>query len=77
MSDKKIKIYLDNCCYNRPFDEQNQDLIRLETERFIYLIKREHFDYTEWQRTLWDNLTIDEVYQLAADREKARRNDSR
>ena len=32
MSDKKIKIYLDNCCYNRPFDEQNQDLIRLETE---------------------------------------------
>ena len=32
MSEKKIKIYLDNCCYNRPFDEQNQDLIRLETE---------------------------------------------
>ena len=27
-----IKIYLDNCCYNRPFDEQNQNLIRLETE---------------------------------------------
>ena len=26
------KIYLDNCCYNRPFDEQSQDLIRLETE---------------------------------------------
>jgi len=44
----------------------------VETERFIYLIKREHFDYTEWQRTLWDDMTIDEVYQLAADREKAR-----
>ena len=44
----------------------------VETERFIYLIKREHFDYTEWQRTLWDNMTIDEVYQLAADRERAR-----
>jgi len=27
-----MKIYLDNCCYNRPFDEQNQDLIRIETE---------------------------------------------
>jgi predicted nucleic acid-binding protein len=27
-----LRIYLDNCCYNRPFDEQNQDLIRLETE---------------------------------------------
>jgi len=22
----------------------------VETERFIYLVKREHFDYTEWQR---------------------------
>ena len=32
MSNKKIKIYLDNCCYNRPFDEQIQGLIRLETE---------------------------------------------
>ncbi|MCL2814499.1 MAG: hypothetical protein FWD23_07855 [Oscillospiraceae bacterium] len=27
----KIKIYLDNCCFNRPFDEQNQILIELET----------------------------------------------
>jgi len=26
------KIYLDNCCYNRPFDEQSQSLIILETE---------------------------------------------
>ena len=46
----------------------------VETERFIYLIKREYFDYTEWQRTLWKDLTIDEVYKLAADREKARAN---
>ena len=44
----------------------------VEAERFIYLIKREHFDYTEWQRDLWNDLTIDEVFQLAADREKAR-----
>ena len=44
----------------------------VETERFIYLIKKEHFDYTEWQRTLWDDMTVDEVYKLAADREKAR-----
>ena len=44
----------------------------VETERFIYLIKRENFNYTEWQQTLWDNLTIDEVYKLAADREKER-----
>jgi hypothetical protein len=27
-----LRVYLDNCCYNRPFDEQKHDLIRLETE---------------------------------------------
>ena len=25
-------IYLDNCCFNRPFDDQLQIKIRLETE---------------------------------------------
>ena len=28
----KIKIYLDNCTYNRPFDDQTQIKIALETE---------------------------------------------
>jgi len=27
-----MRIYLDNCCYNRPFDRQAQLLVRLETE---------------------------------------------
>lgn len=27
-----MRIYLDNCCYNRPYDEQGQLRIRLETE---------------------------------------------
>jgi len=27
-----IKIYLDNCCFNRPFDNQSQLRIRLEAE---------------------------------------------
>ncbi len=26
-----MRVYLDNCCYNRPFDEQSQLRIRLET----------------------------------------------
>ena len=29
---KKIKIYLDNCCFNRPYDDQTYLLTRLETE---------------------------------------------
>ena len=26
------KVYLDNCCFNRPYDDQTQILISLETE---------------------------------------------
>ncbi len=28
----KPKLYLDNCCFNRPFDDPSQLLVRLETE---------------------------------------------
>ena len=31
------KIYLDNCCYNRPFDSQTQMKIRLETEAKLFI----------------------------------------
>ena len=44
----------------------------VEAERFIYLVKRERFDYTEWQRDLWNDKSIDEVFALAAERERAR-----
>jgi len=27
-----VKVYLDNCCFNRPFDNQTQIRIRLESE---------------------------------------------
>lgn len=27
-----MRVYLDNCCYNRPFDDQSQLRVRLETE---------------------------------------------
>ena len=34
---KKIKIYLDICSYNRPFDSQSQIKIRLETEAKLHI----------------------------------------
>jgi len=34
---KKTKIYLDICSYNRPFDDQSQMKIRLETEAKLYI----------------------------------------
>jgi predicted nucleic acid-binding protein len=33
----KPKLYLDNCCFNRPFDDQSQLLVRLETEAKLYI----------------------------------------
>ncbi len=32
-----LKIYLDNCCFNRPFDDPSQIRIRLEAEAKLYL----------------------------------------
>ena len=32
-----IRIYLDNCCFNRPFDDQSQIRVRLETDAKLYI----------------------------------------
>ncbi|MDR3302445.1 MAG: hypothetical protein LBT01_07975 [Spirochaetaceae bacterium] len=34
----------------------------VEAERFITLILREPFDYTEWQRGLYEGVSLDEFY---------------
>ena len=31
------RIYLDNCCYNRPFDDQHQVRVFLETQAKLYI----------------------------------------
>jgi hypothetical protein len=38
----------------------------IETERFIMLIQKETFDYTKWQENLFDDMTIEEIYNNAA-----------
>ena len=40
------KVYLDNCVLNRPFDDQSQERIRLETEAIILLLAR--LERKEW-----------------------------
>ncbi len=32
-----MRIYLDNCCFNRPFDDQRHTRIRLETEAKLHI----------------------------------------
>jgi hypothetical protein len=37
----------------------------VQAERFIALVQREPFDYTQWHRTLWPEKGVDEVSQPA------------
>jgi len=37
-----MRIYLDVCCLNRPFDDQAQDRIRLEAEAVLLILNRIH-----------------------------------
>ncbi|MDR2642825.1 MAG: hypothetical protein LBC74_08520 [Planctomycetaceae bacterium] len=37
----------------------------VEVERFITLLLREPFDYTEWQKNLYNDKTVDEIGQDA------------
>ena len=33
----KVSVYLDNCCYNRPYDDQTQIKISLETQAKLHI----------------------------------------
>ncbi len=42
-----MKIYMDNCCYNRPYDDQSQMRIYLETQAKLHIqdmIRREKIE---------------------------------
>ena len=41
------------------------DLGNVQAERFISLIIREPFDYTNWQRDLWPDESVEELSQKA------------
>ena len=32
-----VRVYLDNCCYNRPYDDQTQITISLETQAKLHI----------------------------------------
>jgi hypothetical protein len=41
-------------------------------EKFIALLSREPFDYTEWQRCLWPDMTVEELSKAAMVRQSHR-----
>lgn len=47
-----MSVYLDNCCYNRPYDDQEQP---------------PKFDYTEWRKDKFNDMTAEELNNAAAE----------
>ena len=39
----------------------------VDAEKFISLINKEPFDYTQWQSTLWKDQTIEQISEKAMD----------
>jgi predicted nucleic acid-binding protein len=37
---RKLKIYMDNCCYNRPYDDQENPKVVVETLAKLYIQER-------------------------------------
>ena len=43
-----MKVYLDACCLNRPFDDQTQPRVRLEAEAISLILEKLHQAEWEW-----------------------------
>ena len=54
-------VYLDNCVLNRPFDDQSQERIRLETEAIILLLARLQRKEWTWLGSQALELEIDKI----------------
>ncbi|MCL2080886.1 MAG: hypothetical protein FWH16_02180 [Oscillospiraceae bacterium] len=44
----------------------------VDAEKFISLIIKEPFDYTKWQETLYDDMTVEELSKTAMDFRKSK-----
>ena len=53
-----MRVYLGNCCYNRPFDEQGQLRVRLETEAKLEIQSQMRLGILEY---VWSDMLTGEV----------------
>ena len=56
------KIYLDVCCFNRPYDDLSNSLIRLESEAVLTII--DHFEQGKLT-ILGSDVLVDEINRIA------------
>lgn len=55
---KKITVYLDNCCFNRPYDDQSQMKVSLEAQAKLYvqkLIVEKKLDFVYSFASIYEN----------------------
>ena len=52
----------DTVLKRKGMDILSRNLGLVDTERFISLILREPFDYTEWQQDLYKDVTLEDFY---------------
>lgn len=59
--EQKLRIYLDSCCFNRPFDDLSQDKIRFESEAVLSIL-------SSCEEGIWDifkgDVLEDEIYRI-------------
>lgn len=55
-----ITVYLDVCCLNRPFDDQSQTRIRLESEAVLIVLEKIQTEEWEWVRSSVLDLEIEQ-----------------
>ena len=57
----KVLIYLDSCCYNRPYDDLSSDKVRLESEAVLTIL--EHNEHQTWT-VLSSDIIVDELDRI-------------
>jgi hypothetical protein len=62
ITDTELKI--------KGFNTLTTALGEVEAERFITLILREPFDYTKWQKHLWENRPVEDISKAAMQKRK-------
>ncbi len=64
-----MKIYFDVCCMNRPFDDQSQDRIHLESEAILMILN--HVEKNDWQ-WISSDAVLYEIYKTPNDERRER-----
>jgi hypothetical protein len=65
-----MKMKTDNIIRIEAMEALLAALGAVDAERFISMVKRDTFDYTEWRHNLYNGKSIEEIHSLATEHEK-------